>query len=167
MPIHEEDVHEYDQTHFRLEEPALHLVSLLLADKELGRLYGKGKLQHLAAYAEEEKKSTIMRLTIEIATAYRLMYWNANKKPTPNSVGRLCEDDSTNAWEDLTMLEACHKVIHAEYFAFESRRFPRTYANFLKPRLHLAGMKGRKKWLAIVEVLPFADAAIEPIDPLF
>ena len=62
------------------------------------------------------------------------------------------------------MIEACNKVIHAEQFAFESRRFPKTEEHFLKPRLHLAGTKGRKNWLAIIDVLDFANYAIQPID---
>jgi hypothetical protein len=123
MPVHDEDVHAYDQTHFRLDKPALHLVSLLLADKELQRAYRSGTLEQLAYFAEEEKKSEVIRLTIEIATTYRLMFWNAEQKPSSNAVGRLCADESSNSWTDLPMLEACHKVIHAEFFAFESRRF--------------------------------------------
>ena len=163
MPVHDEDVHEYKQEHLRLEQPALHLVSIMLADKELNRAYRSGKLDHLATYAEEHKKSEVIRLTIEIATTYRLIFWNARTKPTTETVGRLCTDEATKIWVDLTMLEACNKVIHAELFAFESRRFPRTYSSFFKPTLHLAGTKGRKQWLAVVNVLPFANAALAPV----
>lgn len=167
MPVRDNYVHEYDQTHFRLERPALHLVSLLVADKELKRTYRTGVFPHLQQFAEEEKESEVIRLTIEIATTYRLMFWNAKQKPKHDVVGELCVDDTTKNWTELTMLEACHKVIHAEYFAFETRRFPGSDAHFLKPKLHLAGTKGKQGWLAVVEALPFANAAIQPIDSPF
>lgn len=167
MPVRDDYIHQYDQSHFRLERPALHLVSLLLADKELKRAYRTGDYPYLQGFAEEEKEPEIIRLTIEIATTYRLMFWNASKKPDHVAVGRLCADESTNLWADLTMLEACNKVIHAEYFAFETRRFPKTEEHFLKPKLHLAGTKGKLNWLAAIDTLRFANAVLQPIDPLF
>lgn len=167
MPVLHEYVHEYDQSHFRLEGPVLHLISLLVADKELKRAYRTGSYPHLESFAEEEKESEVIRLTIQIATTYRLMFWNAAQKPGRDVTGTLCEDDTTRTWTDLTMLEACNKVIHAEFLAFETRRFPGTDYHFLKPRLHLAGKKGKKDWLAVIEVLAFANAAIQPIDPPF
>ena len=167
MPVRDDYVHKYDQTHSRLERPALHLISLLVADKELKRAYRTGNFPHLVEFAEEGKESEVIRLTIEIATTYRLMFWNARQKPGHDVTGTLCEDETTKYWIDLTMLEACNKVIHADFFAFETRRFPGTEAHFLKPRLHLAGKKGKKEWLAVVEVLAFANAAIQPIDPPF
>jgi hypothetical protein len=167
MPVRPEYVHEYDQTHFRLEGTALHLVSLFLADKELKRAYRGHALPHLETFAEEEKESEIIRLTIEIATAFRLMFWNARRPPPSESVGRLCADSSSNTWQPLTMLEACHKVIHAEHVGFETRRFPGTECEFIKPKIHVAGTKGKKEWLAEIDVLPFANAALQPIDPPF
>ena len=162
MPVHDEDVHEYGQGFLRLEQPALHFVSLLLADRELVRAYKSGKFPNLAGIAEEHKKSEVIRLAIQIATTYRLIHWSSKSKSSSAIVGRLCQDDSVKQWIDLTMLEACHKIIHAELVAFESRKLPRSYSNFFKPRLHLAGTKGRKTWLAVVDALPFANAAIEP-----
>ncbi len=162
MPVHDDDVHDYSQVYLRLERPALHFVSLLVADRELVREYKSGNYENLAGIAEEHKKSEVIRLAIEIATTYRLLHWSARSGSASAVVGRLCEDQKTKIWIDLTMLEACHKVIHAELVAFESRKLPRTHSNFFKPRLHLAGKKGRKDWLAIVEALPFANAAVEP-----
>ena len=60
MPIRPEYIHEYDQTHFSLERPALHLVSLMLADKELKRAYRDSNLPYLETFAEEEKESEII-----------------------------------------------------------------------------------------------------------
>jgi hypothetical protein len=162
MPIHQEDVHEYTQQFLRLERPALHFVSLLVADRELARSYKTGGYSNLAGIAEEHKKSEVIRLAIEIATTYRLIHWNTTNSSSSRIVGKLCEDESTGMWGKLTMLEACHKIVHAELIAFESRKFPRSNSSFFKPRLHLAGKKGRKEWLAVLEALPFADAAIEP-----
>lgn len=164
MPVHDEDVHEYSGEFLRLERPALHFVSLLVADRELARAYKAGRFQNLAGIAEEHKKSEVIRLAIEIATTYRLMHWNSRSRSSTHSVGKVCEDETSGVWSELTMLEACHKVIHAELLAFESRKLPRSYSSFFKPRLHLAGKKGRKQWLAIIDALPFADAAIEPSD---
>jgi hypothetical protein len=162
MPVHDEDVHEYSGQSLRLERPALHLVSLLVADRELARAYKAGKFQNLAGLAEEHKKSEVIRLAIEISTTYRLTHWNSKNPSSTFVVGKLCEDKPSGLWSNLTMLEACHKVIHAELFSFESRKLPRSYSSFFKPRLHLAGKKGLQHWLVIIDVLPFANAAIEP-----
>lgn len=144
MPVRPEYVHEYDQTHFRLEGTVLHLVSLFLADKELKRAYRVQSLLHLESFAEEEKESQIIRLTIEIASAFRLMFWNARRPPPSESVGRLCADSSTNTWQSLTMLEACHKVIHAEHFGFETRRFPAQSASTSNQKFTSRERKVRK-----------------------
>jgi hypothetical protein len=162
MPVHQEDVHEYTQEFLRLERPVLHFVSLLIADRELSRAYKAGGYPNLAGIAEEHKKSEVIRLAIEIATTYRLFHWNSTSRSSSTIVGKLCEDEKSGVWGKLTMLEACHKIVHAELVAFESRKLPRSYSSFFKPRLHLAGKKGRKEWLAVLEALPFADAAIEP-----
>ena len=167
MPILPGYVHEYSQHHLDLEKPALHLISLLFADKELKRAYRSCKYKYLEQFAEEHKESEVIRLTVSIATGFRLTHWNAKQKPTPAIVGQLWEGEKNMTWADLTMIEACNKVIHAEQFAFESRRFPRTEEHFLKPRLHLAGTKGKKEWIAVIDVLDFANYAIQPISPLF
>ena len=161
MPVHDEDVHEYNRDLLRLERPALHFVSLFVADRELGKFYKAGKFQNLAGVAEEHKKLEVIRLAIEIATTYRLIHWNSKHSSSSTIVGKLCEDEASGLWTGLTMVEACNKVIHAELVAFESRKFPRSYSSFFKPRLQLAGKKGRKEWLATLEALPFADAALQ------
>jgi hypothetical protein len=162
MPVHDEDIHEYTRDLLRLERPVLHFVSLLVADRELVRAYKDGAFKNLASIADEQKKSEVVRLAIEIATTYRLTHWNRRSPSSSESVGKLFEAGPSGPHTELTMLEACHKVVHAEFVAFESRKLPRSYASFFKPRLHLAGTKSRKEWFAILEALPFADAALEP-----
>ena len=83
MPILQDYVHEYDQFHLDLEKPALYLISLLVADKELKRAYRSCKYKYLEQFAEDHKESEVIRLTVSIATSFRLTHWNAKYKPEP------------------------------------------------------------------------------------
>ncbi len=166
MPFHEDFEQRYDYLTFGLERAAMHLISLLVADRELQRSYREYGLA-LQDYAEEHKENELLRLTVEIATSYRLMRWNSKNPIDPGHVGILCEDHGKDEWVDLSMLEACNKIIHADALVFERQKFRGLKQYYLKPSLAVTGRKGKKEWTAIIEMLFFCSAAVEPLENPF
>lgn len=167
MPTHVDYTHQYSGHSFNLERSALYLISIILADKELKNVYRKYSLPHLETWIEEKKEEEIIRLMVEIATCYRLMDWNAKRTPNSDVVGALEMVADSNQWADLTMLEACNKVIHATEIAFDVQKIRNSQVRHFNPVIHFSGTKGRKKWNASIDLLLFCNGAVHPIDSPF
>lgn len=166
MPVRRDYTFEYGG--FNLERSSRYLLSIIFADKPLKELYSRYDLPHLEL-VEEDKESEVIRLTVEIATLYRLMEWNSKEKDKRfivEMVGALTPDIRKENVIDLTMREACNKIIHAEKFAIDVQKLAKQPYYYFKPYFHLRGTKGRYTWEAKIDVLLFCNAANQPIDDL-
>jgi len=160
----------YDGMTFDLARSSLHLASLLIADKPLRKLYHQYDLKHLEHASDDIKESEIIRLMVEIATQYRLMESGVppserSKHYSDGVVGALTVDGVSGAI-DLSMREACNKIIHAQNIIFDVTKPRRRNDHYYNPTIHAHGQKGRKKWEALIDVVWFCNAANQPIEKL-
>jgi hypothetical protein len=160
----------YDGMTFDLATSSLQLVSLLIADKHLKKLYHQYDLPHLEHVSAEFRESEIIRLMVEIATQYRLMDWgvastNRSKHYKVGVVGALSVDGVPGA-QDLTMREACNKIIHAQEIAFDVTKVRKQNDHFFNPVIHVRGEKGKVGWEASIDIVWFCNAANQPIQKL-
>ena len=152
----------YSHLNVRLERTAVRLVALLVADKQLKYFFKKYDLPFLMEASVETEDWELIHLTVELATGYRLIHWNAKHKIKTLSVGSVWSSTDSEKIEPLSMLEACNKVIHAtklEFFSKKVRGFPLTY---VEPYLSLDGKKGAKEWSATIDMLMFCNEALAP-----
>jgi len=145
--------------------PACELLALFLADKPVHALVAKHAFraieQGYSAYREER----ILKLLIEIATSYRLVSWRLSPEQKAKErriqVGIL-RNSGSDTDIDLFMHEACNKIIHAEEFAFETRKLRKIALTYIKDdTIHAMGTKGRKEWSIALWIAEFCEAAID------
>lgn len=163
--------HRYDGVAFDIERASLTLISIVLADKELKKLYSKYDLGHLETMTDEIREHEIVRLLVEIATQYRLMEWNVseewkNKDFKTKHVGLLLVDKKEEPL-DLTMREACNKIIHAEEIIFDIGKIRGHALYYHKPVIHLYGKRGKQGWKASIDLILFCNAANQQVESIF
>lgn len=149
------------------------LLSIFLADNKLQKLYTEGYFQGSWSIVEEIKEEQIIHLLLEIATLYRTEEFkfpnNQYVKNEQNKliVGRLHEPQNAPAI-DLTMKEACNKIIHAETLNFNVNKLPKFERNYLTPKLFIYGTHRKKPWKAILDIILFCEKAMrmEPPNPI-
>lgn len=158
---------------FSLDNASLKLLSIILADKELQKLYAKYDLSHMEPFIEDIKETEIIKLLVEIATQYRIMEWNIrdewkNKDFKTEVVGELFTDNKDEGQElDLTIREACNKVIHAEEIVFDITKLRGTKRYYYNPYIHIYGKKGKLKWKASIDLVLFCNAVNQQFEEPF
>lgn len=161
-------IRSYDGSTFNLEQASLRLISIVLADKELKKLYSRYDLSHMESWIEEIKEDEIISLLVQIATQYRLMEWNAkeqhkSKRFKTECVGAWSAEENAEVTE-LTMREACNKIIHAEEIVFDVVHMRKVRRYYFKPYIHVYGKRGKKEWSASIDLVLFVNAANQPIE---
>lgn len=156
---------------FSLERSTLTLLSLLVADKEIQSYYYKYHLPHMEYMHGEVKESMIVELLIEIATRYRIMSWgtkeNRSKEFKDENVGTLFVGNKDKI-EDLSMHEACNKIIHAKEIEFDVSPLTNSKEHFyFKPFIHVYGEKGKNNWATMIDVVLFCNAANQSLEKAF
>ena len=150
---------------FDVRAEACELLALFLADKPVHKLAAQQRFEAIAQEYSEYSRNRIFKLLLEIATSYRLVSWRllfAQKaKERLLEVGVIFLGDSDTDGP-LSMHEACNKIIHAEEFAFDTRKIrnvPLTYIR--EDTLYASGKKGKQEWTACLWIPEFCDAALD------
>lgn len=151
-----------------IEAAAFDLLCVFMADKPVQQLLGKYAYNGIAYCFDSRKEEYILRRLIEIATFYRLHYWALDTekkiKEKSRNVGVLFDDQSDNA-ADLTLHEACNKIIHAEKITFEVRKVPKAPFHYLNQWVVAEGKKSGKTWTAMIQVILFCDEVLSAPHP--
>jgi len=161
----------FDGYTFNLERASLYLLSIILADKELKQLYAKYDLSHMEPFLEDIKETEILHLLVEIATHYRLMEWNVrkdwkSKRYKTEYVGSL-EIENRKVEIDLSMKEACNKIIHANKIDFDVSKLRGKPYHYFNPFIYVYGQKGKQKWKANIDLVLFCNAANQELESIF
>ena len=142
---------------------ACDLLALFLADEPAHKLIARYRFQGIAAEYTQYREERVFKLMLEIATSYRLTSWrlSGDKKAAEHKkeVGLLFVDDDEDG-VPLSMHEACNKIIHADEFAFETRKVRNAPFSYVREHIHARGTKGRKEWSICIWIPEFCDAAL-------
>ena len=150
----------YSQINLKLEQTALHLIALLVADKPLKYACKKYALENLLAVSEDIENSQVIQMTVEVATTFRLIHWNSKHHELTHPVGDLWPIAEIDETEPLSVLEACNKIIHATHLTFWRRKVRNYPAEYLEPYVILTGTKGRRTWEAQIHMLIFCNEVL-------
>jgi hypothetical protein len=157
------DVHDPAHYDFGIRDSACELLALFLADKAAHQLIAKYEFEGIVAEYTSYREERVIRLLIAIATAYRLKSWKMTKEERDEEkktwVGVLFPEGDGEG-ERLSMHEACNKIIHAEEFAFETRKLRKSEFAYAKQDMLISGKKGKAEWMAAIWIIEFADAAL-------
>ncbi len=156
---------------FSLERSTLTLLSLLVADKEIQTLYRDYDLSHMAGWHEEVKDSMIVELLVEIATRYRIMAWgtkDARPKNFKNEIVGVLHSSKIDGEQDLSMQEACNKIIHANNIEFDISPVEKTKKRYyFNPYVYTHGNKGKEEWSAMIDIVLFCNGANQLLENPF
>lgn len=149
-----------------IETAIFKLLSCVWADKEYQKLSAKKMYTGIEKTFDELTINHILKYLIEVATLYRLQeYQRLNdpkykKKYKPNEkvVGILHQPEGSKG-VPLNMLEACHKIIHAEKVNYDLRKLPKIDRQYIYPKFYIYGKKYNKKWKAVLDLIEFCEWA--------
>ena len=145
--------------------PACELLALFLADKPVHALVAKYPFRAIEQEYSSYREDRILKLLIEIATSYRLVSWRLSPSERAAErklqVGLLSEEGGADDTA-LFMHEACNKIIHADEFAFETRKIRNVALTYIRSdTVHAKGTNRKKPWMAALWVAEFCEAAID------
>jgi hypothetical protein len=145
--------------------PACELLAFFLADKPVHALVAKYKFDAIAQEYASYRQERIVKLLIEIATSYRLVSWRLTNEERAKErrfdVGVLTIRDSDSDLS-LSMHEACNKIIHADEFAFETRKVRGQGVAYITDDTVLAaGKRGQQDWSITLWIPEFCEAALD------
>jgi len=142
---------------------ACELLALFMADKPIQHLLAKHRFDGIAQGYDDFKERRVPRLLIEIAAIYRLTSWRLEGKEKEQEkikqVGVLFSGDD-DKMTDLSMHEACNKVIHADEIVVEVRKVRKANQAYFKEDVRLFGTHNKKEWMAGLWIPEFCDAAL-------
>jgi hypothetical protein len=156
---------------FSLERATLTLLSLFIADKEIQTLYSKYDLSHMEMWHGEVKEAMIVELLVEIATRYRIMEWGTKDERPKDFVNEIVggmHSSKTETEIELSMHEACNKIIHANKFEFDVSRLENSKNHYyFNPNVYTYGTKGKEEWVAMIDIVLFCNAANQSLEDPF
>lgn len=135
------------------------LLSIFLASENLHKLCNGEFNSGADILANEYEKSEIEHLLLLIATLFRSADTSAleevtfNQRWNPN-VGKL-EQPIGNQAKDLTLREACNKIIHVKEIKYEIIDGDFEWNCYLKPTMYLYGKHQKEQWRAILDIEAF------------
>ena len=128
-----------------------------------------GRIPVLQLLAEDNQESEIVSSLLNVAMRIRLLdeqLWDKSDEIKRNftyKTGLLWESEATSKVNDLSVREACNKIIHASdigFFVDESKYDTDVLSpRYLLPRISLYGNRGRSPWRAEVSVDEFIEAS--------
>lgn len=135
------------------------LLTIFLASENLHSLCNGEYDSGADILANEFEKVEIEHLMLQIATLFRSADTCAKAKLTFNqrwnpNVDKL-EEPVGSQVKDLTLREACNKIIHVEEIKYEVINGDYEWNRFLKPTIYLYGKKLEHRWKAILDIKKF------------
>lgn len=136
--------------------------SLSNSEDEVGRIPA---LQLLAEHLQEsEIVTSLLNSSIRIRLLDEQLWDKSNeiRETFAWNVGSLCSPADATDPTDLTLREACNKILHAEDIGFyvDDTQYSSEcmMPQFLEPRIALYGSRGRTAWRAEVSIDRFVEA---------
>lgn len=138
------------------------LLTIFLASKPLSKLRD-GEYNSGPDILAQHEQPEIEHLLIQIAILYRISDDNARAGRTLNgpwnpTVGRLYRDASKEESGDLSLREACNKIIHVTKLRYDVVDGEYPWQNYVQPTLYLYGHKANQEWKAELDVKGFCGA---------
>jgi hypothetical protein len=149
--------------HFPKTETAIlelyRLMAIFLASKSFASLRknppGEG---HDSIYDLQEcEEDEITRILLMLAITARVIDDREGEvyELAGTQCGKLITDTTNPAEENLTLREACNKIIHARKIRFDVEN-NEEHQPYLNPYIYIYGEKGNKEWKATIDVISFA-----------
>lgn len=143
----------------RVQLLSFRLLTIFLASENLHSLCNGEYNSGADILANTFEKVEIEHLMLQIATLFRSADASARDELTFNprwnpNVGKLEEPISSQA-KDLTLREACNKIIHVREIKYEVIKGDYEWNRFLKPTIYLYGKRQEIRWRAILDVKTF------------
>jgi hypothetical protein len=140
------------------------LLCMVMADERIARL-GYPIDSAISRLRDEHVYNEVKRTLISSAVALRICLDESHPQEFAHlktNCGKLYPNWSKQKkkFEDLSLREACNKVIHAteinEDLVIPNRaRNPDYEGTYLRPYLYLYGVKGKQEWKAVLSVIEF------------
>lgn len=143
----------------RVQLLSFRLLTIFLASENLHSLCNGEYDSGADILANTFEKVEIENLMLQIATLFRYTDTSALENLTFHQrwnpkVGKL-EEPIGRQTKDLTLREACNKIIHAKEIKYEVINGDYECNRFLKPTIYLYGKRQENKWRAILNVKDF------------
>ena len=149
--------------HFPKTETAIlelyRLVAIFLASKNFAALRkgdpGEG---HDSIYKLQEcEEEEVTRILLVLAITARVIDDRESRvyELVGTNCGMLQRDTSRSAEEELTLREACNKIIHANKVRVDMEEDDKGQ-RYLNPYIYIYGQQGRAEWKATPDVIRFA-----------
>jgi len=163
------EVHSPSDHHRVSKKDVCELLALIYADKPLNQLLAKYHFCGILMEYFNHRESRIIQLLISLATAYRLSNWRFSSVTKMNEkgtcVGSLFIDGDKDG-VDLSIYEACNKIIHADEIAYSTRKLPKQELYYIHENIFLSGKKGKSEWVTVLWPVEFCEALLTMPDPL-
>ena len=143
----------------RVQLLSFRLLSIFLASENLHKLCNGEFDSGADILANEYEQSETEHLLLQIATLFRSADTSALEEVTFNQrwnpiVGKLEQPIGGQA-KDLTLREACNKIIHVKEIKYEIINGEYEWTRYLKPTLYLYGQQRNEQWRAILDMEAF------------
>lgn len=153
----------FDVQSFRLD--LYRLLSCFFASAEFARLRARLRYEKVADIGDEFEEYEVTRLLVNIAAKVRMIQDRDMEHPwnLTGSCGKFTPDLSKpRRREDLSLREACNKIIHAKHFKFDIKKLKVRDGEYtgtvtaLRPYIHLYGEKQDVSWKATLNIVEFS-----------
>lgn len=142
---------------------ACELLAFVMADAPIKKLVAKYNRFGIGSVYDFHKEKRVLQLLIQIATIYRLASWRMKGKQKLQAdktcVGQM-GTDGKDELIDLSMHEACNKIIHANELIIEGRKVTKRHLSYLRDNIHAQGEHRGVGWYAQIWIPEFCEAAI-------
>ena len=165
--------HPFDAGPFALD--LYRLLCIVLADKAVAKITvdsGRPPLpipaaRGVAELQDQYRKAESTRILVSSAVALRIAFDQHPKalaKLSRGTCGVLFPNWTKRTREDLTLREACNKIVHAteirdDVVIPDKRRNPDQEGSYVRPLLYLYGTKDKQKWRAQLSIVEFVSGA--------
>jgi hypothetical protein len=156
--------HRFDTGPFLLD--LYRLFGIVLGDRQLAEME-RSKYSAIELLRSEYAHSELIRIVTSTAIALRILF-DQHRQPFTNvsqrPCGELFVDWPTPNPVDLTLREACNKIIHARKVNYDEVDPDPGYNSdqigvYLRPYVHLYGKKDACDWKATLSIIDFAKFA--------
>jgi len=141
---------------------AYRLLTHLLASKPLSKLCTGHFACGYDILRDNFEEQEIQHLLIELAISYR-MYDDMVKSNDGESISHMNPvgkiwDPIKSKQRDLSLREACNKIIHAECIKFDKKSGPLQHEHFVKSSILLYGKWNNIQWKAKLNILELCES---------
>lgn len=159
------DSHAPEYLALAVRERACELFSLVMADAPALKLSAKRKWRGIIKHYKKYRNDRILELLILLATAYRHTSCQLTTKPPASKkivcVGSVFPEDEWGKKEELSMHEACNKILHTDEFSFSKKKIRNAELECIEDFVFLSGTKDKKVWMALVWIPIFCNQFLD------